>query len=533
MVETHKQDNLETKGGNPVMRENTLYFLGMSLAFGACFAIAFYRNFVGIMYPLVAAAMLAACGLFLKKSGIPWKKHNWLYVGAVLLLGVSTVLTANWFVVCFNTVGILLLVTVFMLRQLYGSGQWGFGQYVCNILFLYLSMIPETASPFIHLGEYWRKRKGAKAGKAQNSNVRYIMVGVACALPVLMVLIGLLSSADQIFSGLVGDMFAFCLEQMVFSPNVLLAALLFLMGFWGSYCFLSALCQQSMPEWNRKGRKRNPVAAITFLSMVTAVYLLFCGIQAVFLFTGGRLLPEGYTYAEYARQGFFQLMFVCLFNFLLVISCLAVFRRNRLLQALLLVFCGCTYVMIASSAYRMVLYISTYHLSFLRVLVLWFLALLAVLLAGVALQIRKEGFGLFRYCMAAVTGFYLVFSFGRVDAVVASYNVARLGEGISYLDIDYLASLSVDAVPALSQCRLEHENHSSGGGIYGDFYRSDSKVSKNLYFTGCRRCRLEWKFRQVLDETEGMGLRSFHVSKYYARKAAQDFQKTVANHFHE
>lgn len=76
MVETHKQDNLETKGGNPVMRENTLYFLGMSLAFGACFAIAFYRNFVGIMYPLVAAAMLAACGLFLKKSGIPWKKHK-------------------------------------------------------------------------------------------------------------------------------------------------------------------------------------------------------------------------------------------------------------------------------------------------------------------------------------------------------------------------------------------------------------------------------------------------------------------------
>lgn len=62
-----------------------------------------------------------------------------------------------------------------------------------------------------------------------------------------------------------------------------------------------------------KKSRKNPVIAITFLSMITAVYLIFCVIQAVFLFTGGRLLPEGYTYSEYAHQGFFQLLFcVCL-----------------------------------------------------------------------------------------------------------------------------------------------------------------------------------------------------------------------------
>ncbi len=290
--------------------------------------------------------------------------------------------------------------------------------------------------------------------------------------------------------------------------------------------------------------------AVTFLSMVTVVYLLFCGIQVLFLFTGGRLLPEGYTYAEYARQGFFQLLFVCICNLALVLFCLAVFQRHRVLRILLLVFSGCTYIMIASSAYRMLLYISTYHLSFLRVLVLWFLAMLAVLMAGVVLEIREESFQLFGYCMAVVTVFYLVFSFGRVDALVASYNIAQLGDGISYQDTVYLTGLSMDAVPALCQCRLPHENHERGawlqeyrteegsgsgdaGNFYGDYYKSEDKAQKKVYYAGCRRCRLEWKCQQVLDATEDMGVRGFHFSKYHARKAALDFQKKIANHTYE
>ena len=192
--------------------------------------------------------------------------------------------------------------------------------------------------------------------------------------------------------------------------------------------------------------------------MVTVIYLIFCGIQIVFLFTGGKLLPEGYTYAEYAHQGFFQLLFVCIFNLILVVSCLALFRMNRFLKILLLVFSGCTYVMIASSAYRMLLYIHTYHLSFLRVLVLWFLAMLVFLMAGIMVNIVREKFQLFRYCMAVVTVCYLLFSFGRVDYLIACYNTAQMGNAISYEDIAYLTELSLDAAPALSRYALEHEN---------------------------------------------------------------------------
>lgn len=536
----------QRKPQNPVMKEHAPYFLGMAFLYGVCFVIAFYRNFIGITYPLITAATLIVCGLFLKKTKIPWKKSNWWYAGGSILLGISTVLTTNGFVIFFNTAGIILLITVFMLRQVYDDREWNLGQYFCNILFLYLSMIPEAASPFLHLGNHLKKYKKEEK---KHKNAKYILIGILMGLPMLLVLIELLSSADQIFSTFVGTVFQNLWDQIIFSPNVFLVLLLLILGFFGIYCFLSALTLNNMPEWRQRTNKKNPVTAITFLSMITVVYLIFCGIQMIFLFTGGKLLPEGYTYAEYAHQGFFQLLFVCIFNLVLVVSCIAVFQINKFLRALLLVFSGCTYVMIASSAYRMLLYIHTYHLSFLRVLVLWFLAMLVFLMAGVMINIVKEKFELFRYCMTVVTVCYLIFSFGRPDYLIASYNVAQMKDSISYEDITYLTSLSMDAAPVLSRYAMEHENCKKGdvgrsvnddtsadesyteniydteygyGEYYGDFYNEET-AEQNVYIAGCRRCRLDWNFKKILDGTEDMNLRTFNLSKYIAGKAAENY----------
>ncbi|HEX3076299.1 MAG TPA: DUF4153 domain-containing protein [Lachnospiraceae bacterium] len=38
--------------------------------------------------------------------------------------------------------------------------------------------------------------------------------------------------------------------------------------------------------------------------IIACVYLFFSGIQVVYLFGGVFELPNGITYAEYARQGF-------------------------------------------------------------------------------------------------------------------------------------------------------------------------------------------------------------------------------------
>jgi len=66
-------------------------------------------------------------------------------------------------------------------------------------------------------------------------------------------------------------------------------------------------------------------------------------------------------------------------NLLLVLAGMRFFKESKILKVLLTLMCLCTFIMIASSAMRMILYIKTYHLTFLRILVLWGLLVLFVI----------------------------------------------------------------------------------------------------------------------------------------------------------
>lgn len=82
--------------------------------------------------------------------------------------------------------------------------------------------------------------------------------------------------------------------------------------------------------------------------------------------------------------------------------------------------------MIASSAFRMCLYIQNYRLTFLRVFVLWMLVLIGVLLGGIVAQIYRQTFPLFRYMIVVMT--IAVFAFGivRPDYWIAKYDIAHM-----------------------------------------------------------------------------------------------------------
>ena len=208
-------------------------------------------------------------------------------------------------------------------------------------------------------------------------------------------------------------------------------------------------------------RTAEPLVGITFTGLISLVYLLFSAIQIIYLFAGLGSLPEGYTYARYAREGFFQLVFVCLINLVLVLTCVKYFRENRLLKGILTFISLCTYIMITSSAYKMLLYIQVYHLTFLRVFVLWALFVIFLLMTGTIISIYQSEFPLVKYCILVVTVLYLIFSFAHPDYWIARYNldhiyteeITKNGE-VSYSinenrDFYYLKHLSMDAAPAI------------------------------------------------------------------------------------
>lgn len=166
-----------------------------------------------------------------------------------------------------------------------------------------------------------------------------------------------------------------------------------------------------------------PIIAITAMGLLTLVYLLFSVIQILYLFTNNMSLPDDMTYAEYARQGFFQLMFVSVLNVILVLICHAIFSKSTVLNIVLTIMSACTYVMIASSALRMTMYIKAYDLTYMRILVFAALAVLAVVLAGVIVRIYADRFPLVRYSMFVIVTVYIIVSFLRPAYLVARYNL--------------------------------------------------------------------------------------------------------------
>ena len=338
-----------------------------------------------------------------------------------------------------------------------------------------------------------KNRRNIQASHTDNGRVLSIVIGLTVALLALPVILLLLGSADAVFANLFQAAFD-GLEALIIHGNILTILVMFLFGFFLCYCLLCRLQTPSLKESPSSG-KGDPVIAITFTSIFSVIYVLFCVIQIVYLFAGLGTLPENYTYASYARAGFFQLVFVCLINLVSVLLCIRLFRPHRVLQILLSVVSLCTFVMVASSAYRMLLYISVYQLTVLRVFVLWSLLVISFLMVGTLILIYKPDFPFVRYGLIAVTVLFLLYSFSHPDYHIARYNISHAAKDDYALS--YLYQLSADAAPVVLKELPEEMSDPD------DYYLSNLRQEYVDYLSEC---------------TSDLSVRSFNFSRWKAKK---------------
>lgn len=167
-------------------------------------------------------------------------------------------------------------------------------------------------------------------------------------------------------------------------------------------------------------------------------------------------MTDGLTYADYAREGFWQLMAVTVLTLLVIaVAVRYIDRRDagsrRLARGLLGALCVFSLVIVASAVHRMWLYENQYGFTVLRVsvfateLLLGFVFVL-LLVAG----IRMSGKWLPTAVLATSAVALLAFAVFNPDAYIAQKNVERF-EGGKSIDVSYLHGLSVDAVPALDR----------------------------------------------------------------------------------
>lgn len=485
------------------MRANFPLFGIGSLLYSAFYAFCLYKNASGITYPFFVVGTLCYFFFCMQKLGVPYKKDSVFYLISITLLGISNCLTNSLPLLWLNKCGIFLLSFTLMLHTVYNDRSWNFPTYFAAIFRTIGSGFCCLFRPFGDLVCYFDAQKQEKS--TEKSYFLPVFIGLLIAAPILLITTALLASADKVFDHLLVS-----ITDLFNIPTLIELIALIVIVFFCSYAIIAALCKKSAVRENSAEKTLfDPLVAIVVTGLLSIPYLLFCVIQILYLFLGQLTLPAGYTYAQYAREGFFQLLAVCVINLGIVLICLHLFRESKILKAILLILSGCTVIMILSSALRMILYIDSYALTFLRVFVLWSLAVIFLLMAGVTAFIFYKQFPLFRYGIAVVTVCYLALSFSRPDYFIARYN---LENGADY---DYLSRLSADAAPAILDSSknpylvsvedmLEKTAPDENGSYSADtFY--DSYWMKSYY------CKMEYR-------TKDMGIRDFNFSLYRAGK---------------
>lgn len=451
------------------MRENYRFFGGISVLYGFIFTFCLYKNLHGITFPICVGVTIAFSVLLLHKIDFRLVKQSMPYIAGMILLGISIAYTSSFFFQFFNMLGIILLFCVFMIRQFYNDRTWNFFGYLERIFILMGTTIECLQYPIRHGINHLSESKNEK-----NRTIAAIGIGVATAIGLLCIILPLLLKSDMVFSKIFGQIL-----QYINFDTIFVIAAFFIVGTMLCYAFFAALCKYNFPkEKGRQMKYYHPLIGITFTGIISAIYVMYCMVQIVYLF--GRFevgLPHGVTYAEYARGGFWELLFVSIINFIMVLLCMYLFLDNIALKIILTVISGCTFIMLLSAAYRMVLYVGVYHLTFLRILVLWFLGVLTFIMSGVIVSMYKRRFPLFKYIMVVVSVMYILFAFSRPDAIAIRYNMEHVqtkkAENLRY----FLYSSSLDCASEIAKIDLNgyDDNVRLKEEVYNYFYN----ISKN------------------------------------------------------
>jgi hypothetical protein len=217
----------------------------------------------------------------------------------------------------------------------------------------------------------------------------------------------------------------------------------------------SETIEDSVPREKPRRFRLNMIEASTVSGSVNFLFVAFVAVQARYFFGGeANITAQGYTYAEYARRGFYELLAVsCMTMALLVALESLTYRKReeeRLFRGLVTLMVTLTFVILIAAFRRSNLYENAYGYTRIRVMSGTFMIWLAVLLGVLLVAIVRHRRALFwTSCIVTGLGFILTLNLMNMDGFIASHNIARFEES-GKLDVGYLLSLSDDAVPTVA-----------------------------------------------------------------------------------
>lgn len=417
----------------------------------------FYGKALGVSLPIFVIVLLAVLAIATIGEERPLRWRNLLITGPLLFFAVMGMVRVNEFLTFLNvsaTLSLLALLAYFYTAD--SLTRPGLVEFAI-LPFRVLGGMITRPMPLVRQEVDFvavRERTGG--------NVAPIVRGVVIASPVLLIFGLLLASADVIFANTLRNVFLF---DWGFNPVEMVWRGILIMG--ASWLLAGGLLYSLRHDtavkasWPEKVMltlsEKLPlgiIESVTILSLINGLFAAFVAIQFVYLFGGQQNIAfEKMTYSEYARRGFFELIMVAVLTLglILVLNWFTGRRSRRqmvIFNGLCTLMISFVLVMLVSAFKRMSLYEVIYGFTELRLYVYVFMVCLALVLLWFALTlwVRPDRFAI--GVLVAAFGFVVALNLINPDAFIVRQNLLRY-ERLGYLDVEYLGTLSADAVPEL------------------------------------------------------------------------------------
>ena len=440
---------------NITAREIRLFAI-LALIVGIIFDYLLFEKAIGVSYPLFLAVFYCVFWVASHKRVSFQIDFGWFLFIPILLLSAAFAIHSNPVLLARNSVLIPLLLLVQTTLLVYGY-EWSSVRCVSRFigrLTDHISVnVPKVLLELISLAKVANRMAPEKRKSLKN-----IFIGLIISVPLLVIVIPLLASADTVFQKFLADILK-SLESIGSIPlaeHVGVIGIITVLLFGYLAVVLKAEVEGVSVPVERGTGGSDATIVVTVLVMVNAVYILFCAIQFTYLFGGEKVIRSipDYTYAEYARRGFFELIIVTVINLSILLIGLH-FTKNdgkfdRLVHGLRCLLVLCTVILLYSAHLRLTLYEEAYGYTYDRIFAHTFIGFLFILFMLTLYKLWRKELPLIKAFAIAALLTYTALNYVNVDAIIARKNIERYLK-TGKIDLDYLQELSYDAIPELTR----------------------------------------------------------------------------------
>ncbi|MBE6053364.1 MAG: DUF4173 domain-containing protein, partial [Clostridium sartagoforme] len=408
----------------------------------------FIFNYLGISVPIIVGLIAI---LFFNIVGVRNKSFlGFFFVIVSILLSVTYGIFTNEVFRLLNIIVIPISLFSGFLLLTYDNIPFKLATFITAFLEL---VVGESINNTSKLTVELKERFGSVDREKKNGYSKHILKGLLISIPLVIVLLMLLSGADEVFAYYLSNIWEYINIKNLY--DFVIRAIIAIGVMFLVYGLNYTLSSTKVKKINNKNFNKsfNATTIITILASIILIYIVFTQIQVSYLYLNKKL-PVGVTFSEYARKGFFQLVFLVVINLIMIMSIKVKTivnspKANNILNAAYSIITVLTINMGVAAIYKMNLYIGEFGYTRLRILVQAFTVFLCISLLFLLLFIWKEK-NLFKPIAITAMVIYLGLNYANIDNFIAKENIKLINQR-EEIDLWYLSTLSLDAKDAINE----------------------------------------------------------------------------------